>query len=157
MDVREGRSAAPRMEHRPRRDLLANLAFRNYHSCLEAPEVRSAPPQPHGGSLVSRGYCCIGRGRRAEARQARTVQEARSGLDRVAELINGVRESAVDVRLAHRDVVHLAAIQLPSKQLEGSAHQSQCQSVPADWFSGKRKEVRPWYIAWPYSFVLSGQ
>jgi hypothetical protein len=33
---------------------------------------------------------------------------------------------------------------LPSKLLEGSAHQSQCQSVPSDWFSGKAKEVRPW-------------
>jgi hypothetical protein len=33
-----------------------------------------------------------------------------SGLDRVAEPISGVRENAVDVRLAHRDFVHLAAV-----------------------------------------------
>jgi hypothetical protein len=37
------------------------------------------------------------------------------------------------------------------------AHPPQCRSVPADWFSGKRKEVRPWCIAWPFSPVLSVQ
>src|SRR5260221_126408 len=51
----------------------------------------------HGQAVVGRGYCCVGRGQRAEAQQARTVQEAgRGGLNSETKLLKGHRVSCGD-------------------------------------------------------------
>jgi hypothetical protein len=118
---RRGDSRPPTTRHEKRQSFARVELF----SSIGATGQRPAPSQgaqahagngggDHGQAVVGRRYCRASRGSRTEARQAWAVQEAHCGLgppsDHLTQPIACIAQSAIDIRPAHRDFMHLATV-----------------------------------------------